>query len=112
MRGMLIAAALLAPLPALAQTAATPAAPSVFLMPASVLGAVRQYLGGRPHDEVAGLIGALEACASLQIPGKEPKTAPAECRPVTEALAEQAKDKARAGGAEVRLSGPARSPGE
>jgi len=109
MRGMLIAAALLAPLPALAQTAATPA---VFLMPASVLGAVRQYLGGRPHDEAAGLIGALEACASLQIPGKEPKTAPAECRPVTEALAEQAKDKARAGGAEVRLSGPARSPGE
>jgi len=103
MRGMLIAAALLAPLPALAQTAATPA---VFLMPASVLGAVRQYLGGRPHDEVAGLIGALEACASLQIPGKEPKTVPAECRPVADALAEQAKE--RPGSAEARLPGPAR----
>jgi hypothetical protein len=47
----LIVVALLYAAPALAQQ---PPQPFVVELPSGVVGAVRQYLGGRPHDEVNG----------------------------------------------------------
>lgn len=44
----------------------TPQTP--FVIPAALLNAIRRYLGGMPHDDVAPLIAALERCEPLIFP--------------------------------------------
>jgi hypothetical protein len=72
---------------ALARPAAAQTVPSTLVLPTPVVTAIRQYLGQRPHDEVAAMIDALEACVALQMPGHQPSTAAdAACPAVAAAL--------------------------
>ena len=67
----LLAIVLLAASPAFAQTA--PKVPDVIEIPAPLVGAIRQYLGARPHDEVNAVVRAIDACVSVQMPGRDGK---------------------------------------
>ena len=78
-RLLLTTIGLLIPLAAAAQQP-----PAVFLMPANLLASIRQYLGARPHDEVASMIASMEACAALQMPDARESTG--TCRAVADAL--------------------------
>ncbi|WP_288581686.1 hypothetical protein [uncultured Methylobacterium sp.] len=75
---------LAAPEPAPAPAPA--AAPAVLILPVKYVVALRQYLGARPYDETAGLIVALEACASAQAQGGSSGRSVAQCPEVAAAL--------------------------
>jgi len=65
-------------------------------LPTSGLQQLRQYLGKRPHDEVAGLISMIEQCVKLQLsPGVATASAD-ECTPVADQLRAEAKKVASA----------------
>ncbi len=56
------------PVAARPKPAAAPAEPTTLVLPLQTVTLARAYLGARPHDEVAGIIGQIEACARAQIP--------------------------------------------
>jgi hypothetical protein len=66
--------------------------PKTLILPTTLIAAVRRYLGSRPHDEVAGIIDALEACVAAQLPRRATVqlTHGMDCPPVSEALSAKA----------------------
>jgi hypothetical protein len=65
MKRLILAACLLAP-PALAQTAEK-TYPTIEL-PSDLVMRLRQYLGGRPYDEVQFAVEMISDCVAIQIP--------------------------------------------
>jgi hypothetical protein len=65
--------------------------PTVLILPTTTVAAIRQYLGGQPHDQVDSLINVLEACIRVQMPHAAPPVRD-ECPAVTQELARRALD--------------------
>jgi hypothetical protein len=81
MRHLAFGVALLIPLAARAADV-----PTALLLPTAGLQQLRQYLGGRPHDEVAGYIALIEQCVQVQLPKTGAPPAHGECQPVSDRL--------------------------
>jgi hypothetical protein len=76
-----------------APTPAPEASPTVLMLPAKTIVALRQYLGTRPYDETAALISSMEGCAQVQIPVGGVIRSSGQCPEVSAAL--RAKDAAK-----------------
>lgn len=81
MRRLILAASLLASLAARAEE------PATLILPTPVVSAIGQYLSQRPYAEVAGMIAALQGCASVQVPNAQGAiVSHGECPAVTTAM--------------------------
>lgn len=88
----LLLAALLA-IPGAAQ-AQQPQQAQALLMPVATLDAVVNYLQTKPYAEVAPIIGAITACASVQVPQNGTLVDRGQCPVVSQARQQQDAEKA------------------
>lgn len=65
--------------------------PRTLMMPSALLTEIRKYLDSRPYGEVAGLVGAMENCARLQMTNGPVAVSRGECPEVATAMAEARK---------------------
>jgi hypothetical protein len=82
------------------------------VQPKALVAGLRQYLGRQPHDDVAGALSRLEACASVQVPQGGVTKDHGECPAVSAAIRGRA---AKTGALEAevaRLKAPAEKPAE
>jgi hypothetical protein len=74
-----------------------PSAPATIMLPTYVVSGMRQYLGGRPYDETAGLIATIERCWRAQVPVNGVTRSGGECPEVAAALRAREDGRPKAG---------------
>lgn len=60
--------------------------PDTVELPSDVVLQVQQYLGTRPFNEVAGLLGMIQACLNVQIPQNGVTVSNGQCPAVSAAI--------------------------
>lgn len=53
------------------------ALPPVLILPTPLVSQIAAYLAEKPYKEVAQIMGAIDACAAVQVPGRGPGDCPA-----------------------------------